>query len=291
MTGNDLFREIGNISEKYVTEAEETKRSILHNVVFRRSLATAACLMVCVGLYFTTRTGRKEATADSSAGSAPQYDTMKENSAVASQESTDGGFDLNDILDIFDRGNDKADSAPQDYYQESASTAQDGASENVESNVTNEPEEIVGEIYDEWEMFDRLSAYPNDYEALLQTDAFVVVHGTVKSGLEQWNTFIDSTKDGKPAYVELVQFTVEGDAIITAIQYTGDYYHVLTDYSRDAWGNTGMVEHEYGYLYLDIQDGRTRVVLSDLKLEEEEISDAIVTKPTEMVELVQFTNS
>ena len=77
MTGNDLFREVGNISEKYIAEAEETKRSIIHNVVFRRSLATAACLMVCVGLYFSTRTGRKEAATDSSGGSAPQYDTAK----------------------------------------------------------------------------------------------------------------------------------------------------------------------------------------------------------------------
>ena len=28
MTGKDLFREVGNISEKYITEAEETKKSM-----------------------------------------------------------------------------------------------------------------------------------------------------------------------------------------------------------------------------------------------------------------------
>jgi len=293
MTGNDLFREMGNISEKYVTEAEETKRSIFQNVVFRRSLATAACLMICVGLYFSTRTGRKEAAADSSGGSAPQYDTaMKENSAVASQESTDGGFNLNAILDAFDRGQDKTDSTPQDYApeQDSASATQDAASENVESNVGSEPEYVVGEIYDEWEMFDRLSAYPNDYEAILETDAFVVVHGTVKSGMDKWNSFIDNVKEGKTAYVELVQFTDEGDAIITAIQYTGDYYHVLQDHTRDAWGKTGVIEYVYDYLYLDIQDGRTGVVLTDLELEEEEISEAMNEKPTEFLELVQYGN-
>ena len=292
MTGNDLFREIGNISDKYVTEAEETKRSIFQNVLFRRSLATAACLMICVGLYFSTRTGRKADTAaDSSGGSSPQYDSsMKENSAVANQEASDGGINLNDILDIFDKGNDKADSAPQDYYQESASATQDGASENVESDITNEPGYVVGEIYDEWEMFDRLSAYPNDYEALLQTDAFVVVHGTVKSGLDKWNEFLDSAQEGKPAYVELVQFTEEGDAIITAIQYTGDYYHMLADHTRDTWGNAGMVEHEYGYLYLDIQDGRTGVVLSDRDLGEDEISKAMTEKPEDFFELVQYVN-
>lgn len=286
MTGNDLFREIGNISEKYVTEAEETKRSIFQNVVFRRSLATAACLMICVGLYFTTRTGRKEATADSSAGSAPQYDTaMKENSAVGNQEAVDGtngGFDLEDILDVFDGGKDKTESTSQGYAPEQDS--------GVESNVGSEPEYVVGEIYSEWEMYDRLALYPNDYEAILETDAFVVVHGTVKSGMEQWNSFIDNAKDGKPAYVELVQFTVEGDAIITAIQYTGDYYHVLADHSRDAWGKTNVIEYVYDYLYLDIQDGRTGVVLSDWDLGEYEISKAIAEKPEDFFELVQYVN-
>ncbi|MBR3823565.1 MAG: DUF4362 domain-containing protein [Lachnospiraceae bacterium] len=296
MTGNDLFREMGNISEKYVTEAEETKRSIFQNVVFRRSLATAACLVVCVGLYFSTRTGRKADTAaDSSGGSAPQYDTaMKENSAVASQEAADGtnGFDFKDILNWGDRGQDKSENTPQEYApeQDSVSATQDAASENLESNVGSEPEYVVGEIYDEWEMFDRLSAYPNDYEAILETDAFVVVHGTVKSGMDKWNSFIDNVKEGKPAYLELVQFTDEGDAIITAIQYTGDYYHVLADHSRDAWGKTNVIEYVYDYLYLDIQDGRTGVVLTDLELEEEEISEAMNEKPTEFLELVQYGN-
>lgn len=292
MTGNDLFREMGNISEKYVTEAEETKRSIFQNVVFRRSLATAACLMVCVGLYFTTRTGRKEAAMESSGGSAPQYDAMKENSAVADQEASDGtnGFDFEDILNWGDRGQDKSESMAENYAPPQDSAMQDGASENVESNITNEPEGIVGEIYDEWEMFDRLSSYPNDYEAILETDAFVVVHGTVKSGMEQWNSFIDNVKDGKPAYVELVQFTDEGDAIITAIQYTGDYYHVLADHSRDAWGKTNVIEYVYDYLYLDIQDGRIGVVLSDWDLGEYEISKAIAERPEDFFELVQYGN-
>lgn len=290
MTGNDLFREIGNISDKYVTEAEETKRSIFQNVVFRRSLATAACLMICVGLYFSTRTGRKEATADSSAGSSPQYDSaMKENSVVANQEAADGtnGFDFEDILDWGDREQDKSESMAENYAPEQDSTIQDSG---VESNVGSEPEYVVGEIYGEWEMFDRLSAYPNDYDAILETDAFVVVHGTVKSGMDKWNAFLDSIKEGRPSYVELVEFTVEGDAIITAIQYTGDYYHMLADHTRDTWGNADMVEHEYGYLYLDIQDGRTGVVLSDRDLGEDEISKAMTEKPEDFFELVQYVN-
>ncbi|MBR6666383.1 MAG: DUF4362 domain-containing protein [Lachnospiraceae bacterium] len=286
MTGNDLFREVGNISEKYVTEAEETKRSIIHNVVFRRSLATAACLMVCVGLYFSTRTGRKEATADSSEGSGPQYDAATNEVHVAvGEQDADGGFRFKDILDSLG-GNNKTDNAPQDYYQESASS-----SERVESETANTPEEDLGASGGYWmDTIDRLCAYPNDYKALLQTDAFVVAHGTVKSGMPQWEAFLQSVEQGDTAYVDVVQFTEEGDAVISAVVFLGDWYYVLADHTRDAWGKQDMLEYEYRYLYLDRQDGRTRVVLTDLKLGEEEISNAIDMEPTEFFELIQYVN-
>lgn len=56
MTGSDLFRAIGNISDEYVAEAERFKKktasgmAILYTPAFRRFLTSAACLVVCVGL-------------------------------------------------------------------------------------------------------------------------------------------------------------------------------------------------------------------------------------------------
>lgn len=290
MTGNDLFREMGNISEKYVTEAEETKRSIIHNVIFRRSLATAACLMVCVGLYFSTRSGRKEA-ADSSGGSAPHYDAAMDevNSAVGEQE-TDGGFHLQDILESLG-GNNKSESTSEGYYEESASASADNAFDHMESDRTNEPEESIGAEDGYWpDIVDRLASYSNDYEALLQTEAFVVAHGIVKSGMEQWEDFLQSVEQGDIAYTEVIQFTEEGDAIITAVVFLGERYYVLADHTRDAWGKQGRIEYEYKYLYLDKRDGRTRVVLTDLELGEEDLSDAIDKEPGAFFELVQYVN-
>ena len=67
MTGRELFLEIGNIREEFVAEAEnyqsETKGNILavisgktaKSVTFRKTLATAACLVVCAGLVFTVQ--------------------------------------------------------------------------------------------------------------------------------------------------------------------------------------------------------------------------------------------
>ena len=59
MTGKDLFREIGNINEEYIKEAQEYKRPkrdiifVINNPTFRKMTATAACLMICAGLAFT----------------------------------------------------------------------------------------------------------------------------------------------------------------------------------------------------------------------------------------------
>ena len=67
MTGRDLFQEIGNIREEFVAEAEnyrsKTKGSILtvfgrktaKSMTFRKTLVTAACLVVCAGLVFTVQ--------------------------------------------------------------------------------------------------------------------------------------------------------------------------------------------------------------------------------------------
>ena len=61
MTGKELFLEIGNIREEYVTEAENYRartggsilvgwnRKVASSPAFRKTLATAACLVVCAG--------------------------------------------------------------------------------------------------------------------------------------------------------------------------------------------------------------------------------------------------
>ena len=88
--------------------------------------------------------------------------------------------------------------------------------------------------------------------------------------------------------MDLIEFTVEGDAIITAIVYDGETYHMVMDYTRDAWGKTGIVEYEYKYLYTDTKDGRSVVVLSDLKLEGEEIRKAIRENDADLHCVVEF---
>lgn len=284
MTKNELFREVGNIDDKYIIEAEETKRSIIQNVVFRRSLATAACLVVCVGIYVSTQRTKMDSTAEYSAESDVQCNwagesTMREEA----QSSTENEIGIQSTV-----AGDRSESWMEDFENKQEVTSP----EMDVSDSTNKELQggMIREDFSEQDIPKLLSEYPNEYEALLQTDAFVVVHGVVKKGMERWESFYDNVKEGKQAYVEIVQFTEEGDAVITAVLFRGDYFYVLEDHSRDAWGKNAWVEYECGYLYLDIQEGITRVVLSDLELQEEEVSDAIRKQPEKFIELVQFSN-
>ncbi len=294
MTGKDLFREVGNINEKYITEAEETKKSIIHNVAFRRGIGTAACLVLCVGIFAITRIGNK--SADMAADYAPNYDSASE----APEHMSDG----TNHVEMNAAEQEMEDVGYSSGWEEVFDSERAESSAGVESDTpSNTPEEVVGdepsfsdseivEYDDEWIM-ERLQAYPNDYEQLLETDAFVVVHGTVKSGMEQWEVFWNSVNEGKPAYVDVIRFTEEGDAIITSIQFTGAYFRTLEDHTRDAWANPNYSFMDYGCmnLYLDIQEDVTRVLLSELRLEKEEIADALVRKPGEFNELFQYTNN
>lgn len=292
MTGKDLFREVGNISEKYITEAEETKKSIIHNATFRRSLGTAACLVLCVGIFAITRSGEKasEATSDST----PQY--------IASDNQMhpmDGTNNVQMNTAEQDVGSSAGNSSWEEFWDSVKENEQTESSvEKEDYTSSNAPEEVVGEepsLSDrEWGdcvedlIIERLQSYSNNYEELLQTDAFVVAHGTVKSGMAQWETFVNSVEEGVPAYVDVVQFTDEGDAIITGLYFAGEYFCIMEDHTRDAWGKTGIVKYEYQYLYTDTRDGRTVVILSDLQLEGEDIQDAIMSYSEEIHFVVEY---
>lgn len=265
MTGKDLFREVGNISDKYVTEAEETKRSFVYNATFRRSLATAACLLVCVGIYFATRTGIKEAATESG-NTAPQNVPIykEENVANGTQNSMTDVDDESYLSDIFDGGKDKADNVAEEYFPRKEEVSWESSEEsNIEYERTEEP---VGAEFDCRAIIDRLSAYPDDYELLIQGEAFVVLHGVVKAGMERWDKFVSTVTEGKPASIDIVQFTMEGTAIITNVTYNGDRFLMILDDTRKEWGGGVYSESYHNYLSLFQEEGKVHAYLSQEKM-------------------------
>lgn len=267
MTKKELFQQIGDINEKYVLEAEETRRSIIHNVVFRRSLATAACLVVCVGLGITVLTfggGSKEAASE--AGSSMGTNAVAENSSMKEESTADGS-----IMDRY---------ASEESYDQ-VLDAEEEYQESIPEQSIQEPEEGKHEItvndsvgdgmfemkYDSIAVKEHLAEYPDDFDKLCETNAFVVMHGEILLGLEKWENFLETVKKGESTSVDIVQFTVEGDAIITNLTYAENSYYVVVDNTRDFWGTGEYIEDKFTYCNVVQREAGVEVLLSKDRLD------------------------
>ena len=144
--------------------------------------------------------------------------------------------------------------------------------EDSEASESDKKSDSVGDKmpeiqYDVTAVKTRLAGYPDDYEALCESDAFVVVHGQVKSGFEKWEQFLLNTERGD-ATLDIVQFTEEGDAIITNLTYAENSYYVVVDSTRDAWGIGDYWEEKFAYCNVILKEGRVVVVMSKDKVDE-----------------------
>lgn len=105
--------------------------------------------------------------------------------------------------------------------------------------------------------YQALEKLPKDYsqvEAAGNGD-IVITFGETKNA-DRLNKFVNKAALGMPAMVRIVQYTVEGDPIITDFIYKqtqSDYYLYRQDNSRDAFGGTGIgiTEKIYSYLITD----------------------------------------
>ena len=231
MTGRELFLEIGNIREEFVAEAEnyqsETKGNILtvisgktaKSVTFRKTLATAACLVVCAGLVFTVQ--KLGISKDTAKESAMENEMVME---TAREE----------LWDVAEK--------------------QEDALPEAESSIVTDEEFGLGTPEKTNGMKDELKSEVAKEEQLgtaLQMDnMFVLVHGTVEKGQHLWDAFLESVDAGKPAQVEIVRFTVEGDPIIETVHYDGEIFYLCVDNSRDAYRGNGDKYFEAKYSQL-----------------------------------------
>ena len=128
---------------------------------------------------------------------------------------------------------------------------------------------------------ERLAEYPNDYKALLQEeDALVVFMGEVQNGQAKWDAFLESVKSGESAQIDVIVFSIEGDAIIRNIYFDGSVYWLCNDSTRDAYrGTEAYYEKAFQYLQCvekEWEDGTETVeyVLTDQK-EENQLADMV----------------
>lgn len=304
MTGKDLFREIGLISEEYIMEAEEVKRSIFVNPMFRKGLATAACLCICGVLYLGIRqlaSGGMESASDASTGgqwaevameeeSAPEmpieYSVHNENTGTelqdgAFQEKNDVKMErlevaeesLQDSVAVTEKKETELDKADELSQTESAIIDDNQALASITQQMGSSKNERDVEA-----ICERFAAYPDSSAELVKEDLVVNLHGNLKSGQEQLATFLADVESHTEAFIELVQYTIEGDPMFYYLHYDGTDFYAVTDYRRDAFGGSGERVHVYYYSYLKVfeeeyEDGTKGYELlltneKDLSLEE-----------------------
>lgn len=297
MTEKELFREIGNINEKYVQEASEIKKAKILTPVFRRTLATAACLCLCVGVYFGTRGLRgdfapKESAMDAGATENATTNKLEATADGAYFESADmeastedtGNF-FEDLLDGFGDKSESAASGTQSTTQNSASGSADNfySDSAIEEQLPSKEQEEVGASST---VRKELEDYSNDYEELCNGEAFVVTHGVITAGYDKWEMFLNGYEQGEESLVDVIRFTVEGDAIITRIWYENGAFHIIEDSTRDAWGVGGYAEYTFERINLiKNSDSTVQVVFADAVIYDIE---SVKPEETDMYFLVEY---
>ncbi len=276
MTGNDLFREIGNINEKYVKEAEEAKRATILTPAFRRTIATAACLMICFGLYFGVRQlglGGQSETASMESNTSTT--TLQEDMAIKTEsavmdsatnsatgageesmyENTEEGTFWEELWPT--QGDTVADCAPADTEVKQEATGMEGnVAEEVEIPETDAATKCEDAKVQNGELQNVLT-----FEADLHNDCVLL------DGRDDVDAFLEKTANGEAAVLEMVQLFEDGTYVRATIRYTNEEFYEWTQWHEPSYGNDRGEEQittVYGYLkvFEDMQeDGNTYCVV------------------------------
>lgn len=94
-------------------------------------------------------------------------------------------------------------------------------------------------------MREELVALPEDFGGYMpQEQGYYVIGDQSQENLSILSAFISQVNSGEDASIRAVQYTVEGDAILTAIDYDGTVFKVVQDSTRDQFGQGMVTETE-----------------------------------------------
>ncbi len=261
MTGNDLFREIGNINEKYVKEAEEAKRATILTPAFRRTIATAACLVICFGLYFGVRQLGVGGQSEMAPMESNTSNTMGQADMAIKTESEVMDSATNSMTAAEEEGSyEKAEDCffwEELWPTDSETTAEAPEADTESAKQTVGSESITGNQQD---------AAIQDVENLLAQMVVLNEEVWLQSGEEMVVAFLEKIERGEEANLELVRTSDEGVHAFYYIHYNGEDYSLLTewDYPEDAGIETKTYEATYGYLKVfegSLEDGSVYYVV------------------------------
>jgi hypothetical protein len=116
-----------------------------------------------------------------------------------------------------------------------------------------------------------LDQLPQEYtsEMAIANGDYVDMHGTI-SNETAMDAFLQKFYDKEDAFLRKVQFTVEGDPIITDFSFQDLEFTVKTDSTRDQFGPQEITEAVYKYLVIYIDEtGQYYIVTNHEEITEE----------------------
>ncbi len=250
MTGNDLFREIGNIDEKYVKEAQESRRMVIFTPAFRKGLATAACLLLCLGIFAGVQQVRNGAKSESATMQAETNGTASTNSSMKTESVV---MDTADTQYSATAGETTSENVSEESFWEGL------LSGNEEAATDSAPQENAVQAAPEADSL--TSKDPGKAEADIYYDDFVC------GGLEDVERFLEVSGEGEAYVLELVHLLEDGTYVRATLQYTeaGVYewtpWHAPT-YEQEKVEDLAVIGYKYLKVFEDtMEDGSIYYVM------------------------------
>ncbi len=104
----------------------------------------------------------------------------------------------------------------------------------------------------------KIESLPKDYtsDMAIKNGDYVDVHGNI-SNENVMNEFLEKISKNQSAFLRKVQFTIEGDPIITDFLYNNGVFTVISDTTRDKFGSGEITTKNYKNLTL-YDDGQNK---------------------------------
>ncbi len=250
MSGKDLFREIGLVKEEYITEAEEYKRSIIHNVAFQRGLAVAACLVVCGGLYWGV--GYHSVSSDSTAQSTNDANNVytEMDSATVMDNSENVAPKEENAMDMEAVAGENMGNYSEDCEESERSDGFFADGTNIQNSTTVKNEETASEP-----------------ETTMKDIQCIDTSNMSGEDVAVWEAFVKTTETKTPSQIKISSELEEGTVSWTEVRYDGECFQVLWE---NEMGEATGFEETYLYLNQIEEEDTVQVVLSDERIETKE---------------------
>lgn len=130
----------------------------------------------------------------------------------------------------------------------------------IETTSTSENPNLtpIGPGRDKETVMEYLSRFPDDLQNYEDLENYYVLTWRDVYGQEYWDAFMEAVDSQTPAYITLVQYTVEGDPILNYLNYNGTDCYMMSDSSRDGFAGTGDRYSEYTYRTVNVYNSHNR---------------------------------